>query len=174
MSINDRELPETLDLIAKLVASVSDRLDKQGEALAKLTQAQARAHESIEPQRIAATTARFIRETLAPELHKIVDAMEELNGTKALLRKRWQAVDEEEARLGRWRFQPWAITLGVPLGLGLLLAALMPSAVSQTELTCRAAGGIWWVATERYPAACTFQAHGRLNQATGEADAGSS
>ena len=66
MPIPDRELPETLDLIAKLVASVSDRLDKQGEALAKLTQAQARAHESIEPQRIAATTARFIRETLAP------------------------------------------------------------------------------------------------------------
>ena len=83
-------------------------------------------------------------------------------------------VDEEEARLGRWLFQPWAVTLGVPLGLGLLLAALMPSAVAQTELTCRAAGGIWWVATERYPAACTFQAHGRLNQATGEADAGSS
>jgi hypothetical protein len=177
MPPSDRELPETLDLIAKLVASVSTRLDKHGEALDRLTQAQAQAMESMEPDRIAAATGRSIRQTLSPDLHKLVDAMQELNGTKALLRKRWQAVDEEEARLGRWRFQPWAVTLGIPLALGLLLAAVMPSAVSQTPLTCRAAGGIWWAQTERYPAACLFTAKGRLHQATGpegEADAGSS
>ena len=175
MPIPDRELPETLDLIAKLVASVSDRLDKQGEALDRLAKAQAQtqaqAHERIEPDRVAAATARSIRDTLVPELHKIVDTMDGLTGGKALLRERWRAFDAEEARLGRWRFQPWAVVLGIPLALGLLLAAFMPSAVAQTPLTCRAVGGLWWAQTERYPAACTFTAEGRLHQATGQADA---
>lgn len=178
MPPSDRELPQTLDLIARLVASVSDRLDAQGEAIGQVAKAQAQAKGGAgDADTQARITAEAVRRVLTPELHKIVEAMEELNGTKALLRERWRVVDREEARLGRWLFQPLAITLGVPLGLGLLLAAFMPSAVSQTELTCRAAGGLWWVATERYPAACTFQAKGQLNQATGEPgqeDAGNS
>ena len=171
MSIPDRELPETLDRIAKLVASVSDRLDKQGEALDHLTKAQAQTQAATSPDRVAAATAAAVRDTLVPELHKIADTMDGLTGGKALLRERWRAFDAEEARQGRWRFQPWAVVLGIPLALGLLLAAFMPSAVAQTPLTCRAVGGLWWAQTERYPAACTFTAEGRLHQATGQADA---
>ena len=170
MPLPDRELPETLDLVATLVASVADRLDKQGEALDGLVEAQGQAHERIDPDRVAAATARAVSQALVPELHKIVDTMDGLTGGKALLRERWRAFDREEARLGRWRFQPWAVSLGIPLALGLLLAAFMPSAVAQTPLTCRAAGGWWWVATERYPAVCVFEAHGRLHQATGQPD----
>jgi hypothetical protein len=95
--------------------------------------------------------------------------MDGLTGGKALLRERWRAFDREEARQGRWRFEPWAVSLGIPLALGLLLAAVMPSAVAQTPLTCRGAGGWWWVATERYPAVCVFEARGRLHQPTGQA-----
>lgn len=170
MPIPDRELPETLDLIAKLVASVSTRLDKQGEALAGLAKAQAQAHEKIEPDRIAAATARSIRETLVPELSKIVDTMDGLTGGKALLRQRWRAFDEEEARQGRWRFQPWAVVLGIPLALVTVLVLAVPRAAAQTLLTCRVAGGEWLVPTDTLPAACTFEAHGRLNQARGQTD----
>jgi hypothetical protein len=96
--------------------------------------------------------------------------MEGLTGGKALLRERWHAFDREEARQGRWRFEPLGVTVGIPLALGLLLAALMPSAVAQTPFTCRAASGWWLTQTERHPAACLFEAQGRLHQATGQAD----
>jgi hypothetical protein len=177
MPIPDREVPEILDLIAKLVASVSTRLDTHGEALAHVAKAQAEAKEGGDPDYVARATAEAVRRVLVPEVNKIVEALNELNGTKAVLRARWRIVDQEEARLGRWLFQPLAVSLGIPLALGLLLAAFMPSAVAQTPLTCRGAGGLWLVATERYPAACRFEAHGRLHQATGEdgqADAESS
>ncbi len=195
MSIPDRNVPETLELIAKLLASVSERVDNQTEALNELTDAlgelataeagalerivatQERTQVAADPDRVARATAHSVSQALVPELHKIVDTMDELTGGKALLRERWRAFDREEARQGRWRFEPWAVSLGIPLALGLLLAAFMPSAVAQTPLTCRGAGGWWWVATERYPAVCVFEAHGRLHQATGqvgEADAGSS
>ena len=170
MSINDPEVPETLELIAKLVASLSKRVDDQTAALAKLAAAQAQADARTDPDTLVRATAEATRRALIPELHKIVDTMEGLTGGKALLRERWRAFDREEARQGRWRFQPWAVVLGIPLGLGLLLAAFMPSAVAQTPLTCRAAGGLWWVQTERHPAACLFEAQGRLHQATGQAD----
>ncbi len=195
MSIPDRNVPETLELIAKLLASVSERVDKQTEALDELTGAlgelataeagalerivatQERTQAAADPDRTAALAARSVSQALVPELHKIVDTMDGLTGGKALLRERWRAFDREEARQGRWRFEPWAVSLGIPLALGLLLAAVMPSAVAQTPLTCRAAGGLWLTQTERDPAACMLNARGRLHQATGQAsqaDAGSS
>ena len=161
MPISDRELPETLDLIAKLVASVSDRLDKQGEALDRLAKGQAQTQATASPDRVATTTARSIRETLVPELHKIVDTMEELNGGKALLRERWRAFDREEARQGRWRFQPWAVVVGIPLALVLVLALLVPRAAAHASLTCRATGGTWSPATEHFLSGCTYSADKR-------------
>jgi hypothetical protein len=177
------ELRAILDGMAQVMEQAFDRLDDQTRALHKLTAAVEALGAKLDdgagadPDRVAGATARAVSQTLVPELHKIVDTMEGLTGGKALLRERWRAFDREEARQGRWRFQPLAVSLGIPLALGLLLAAFMPSAVAQTPLTCRGAGGWWWVATERYPAVCVFEAHGRLHQATGqvgEADAGSS
>lgn len=157
MPPSDRELPETLDLIARLVASISDRLDAQGEALAKLTQAQAQAHDRIEPNRIAAATARDIRETLVPELHRIVGAMEDLNGTKALLRQRLRAASREESRASWWRRHvPFAATLAGAYALVLVFGLALPRLLAERDLTCWAIGGTWWEATERYPAACMF------------------
>ena len=182
MPTSDRELPETLDLIARLVASVSDRLDRQAEALDYLMQAQDRFHAQaqaaqatqarmqVEPDRVALVTAQSVHRTLGPELDRIRDTMAGLTGGKALLRERWRVFDAEEARQGRWRFQPWAVVLGIPLALGLLLAVLMPGAVAQTPFTCRAVGGEWWDHSERYSAACLFEAYGRLRQATGVPD----
>lgn len=169
------ELRAILDGMAQVMEQAFDRLDDQTRALHQLTaavealQAKPGDEAGVDPDRVAAATARSVSQTLVPELHKIVDTMEGLTGGKALLRERWRAFDREEARQGRWRFQPWAVTLGIPLALGLLLAAFMPSAVAQTPLTCRAAGGWWLTQTERQPAACVLNAQGRLHQATGPA-----
>lgn len=162
MPIPDRELPETLDLIAKLVASVSDRLDKQGEALDRLAKGQAQTQAAASPDRVAAATAAAVRNTLVPELHKIVDTMDGLTGGKALLRERWRAFDREEARQGRWRFQPWAVVVGIPLALVVVLALLVPRAAAHASLTCRATGGTWSPATEHFLSGCTYSADKRV------------
>jgi len=158
----DADLRDTLDLLSQVVADISDRLDKQGHALQAIgstvtTLAQKEA-EAPTSDRVADATARAVGKSIVPSLHKIVDAMEELNGTKALLRDRWRIVDREEARLGRWKFEPWSVVVGIPLALLLLLAFTVPRAVAQTPLTCRATGGTWWDATEAYPATCLFSA----------------
>ncbi len=155
----DAELRETLDLLGQLVANMSDRLDRQAAALDRLAEAQGQMQAqaaAFPPDHVAPAAAAAIRDALVPHLHKIVDVMQELNGGKALLRERWRAFDREEARQGRWRFQPWSVVLGIPLALVLVLALAVPRAVAQTPLTCRAFGGDWWGATQNYPAACYF------------------
>ncbi|TNC45267.1 hypothetical protein FHG66_20160 [Rubellimicrobium rubrum] len=159
----DADLRDTLDLLSQVVADISDRLDKQGHALQAIgntvtTLATREPGTAPTPDRMADATARAVGKSLLPSLHKIVDAMEELNGTKAVLRDRWRIVDREEARLGRWKVEPWSVVLGIPLALLLLLALTVPRAVAQTPLTCRATGGTWWDESENYPAACSFNA----------------
>lgn len=149
---DDKALHETLDLLSQVVASISDRLDRQSETLDRLAAAQAAAS----PDRVAGATALAVREALGPHLLKIVSVMEDLGGGKALLRERLRAMDREEARQGRWRTHPAALVVGIPLALILLLALAVPRAVAQTSVTCRATGGTWYEASERYPAACLF------------------
>ena len=69
------------------------------------------------------------------------------------------ACDREEARQGRWRVQPWAVVLGIPLALVTVLVLAVPRAAAQTPLTCRTAGGEWLGPTETYPAAFMFSAN---------------
>ena len=158
-SLSDGELRGILDAMSQVMEKAFDRLDDQTRALDKLTVAieslQAKP-DSADPQRVAQVTAQGVRDTLLPHLVKIVSAMEELNGGKALLRERLRAMDREEARHGRWRFHPAAVVVGIPLALVLLLALAVPRAVAQTAVTCRATGGTWYEASERYPAACLF------------------
>ena len=157
----DAELRETLDLLSQVVASISDRLDKQGEVLDRLANAQEQAQAAASPDRAAQITTQAVHDPLLPSLTKLVGLLEELGGGKALLRERLRAMDREEARQGRWRIHPWAVVGGIPLALALLLALVMPRAVAQTPLTCRATGGTWYAATETYPAACVFPVHAR-------------
>lgn len=152
MADDDKALHETLDLLSQVAASISDRLDKQSGTFDRLEAAQAAAS----PDRVAGATARAVREALGPDLLKIVSVLEELGGGKALLRERLRTMDREEARQGRWRTHPTAVIVGIPLVLVLLLALAVPRAVAQTPLTCRATGGTWYEASERYPAACLF------------------
>ena len=157
MPIPDRELPETLDLIAKLVASVSDRLDQQREALDGLAKAHTQAQVTTSPDRVAQATASAVQGALVPHLHKIVDVMQELNGGKAILRERLRLVTAEEARASWWRRHvPFALTLLGAYALVLVFGLAFPRAMAEHSLTCWAIGGLWHGPDADLPATCTF------------------
>lgn len=161
MPIPDRELPETLDLIAKLVASLSTRLDTHGEALDRLAKAQAQAHTQAQaaasPDRVAQATAAAVQGALVPHLHKIIDVMQELNGTKAILRERLRVVSQEEARASWWRRHvPLSLTLLGAYALVLVFGLAFPRAMAEHSLTCWAIGGTWYGPDLTLPATCTF------------------
>lgn len=165
----DKNLHETLDLLGTLLAEVSRRVETQGAALDRLTAAVeaqrakpgAPAPAPVDLGRVAQVTKDAVRDALNPTTARLVDILETLTGTKALLRERMRAVDREQARQRRWRYQPWAVVVGIPLLLVLVLAFTAPRAVAQTPLTCRATGGTWYDASAEYQAACMFLAEWR-------------
>lgn len=171
MATPDPDLHETLDLLGTLLAEVSRRVETQGAALDRLAAAveaqkakpgaSAGAASPVDLGRLAQVTKEAVRDALNPTTARLVDILETLTGTKALLRERMRAIDREQARQGRWRYQPWAVVVGLPLLLVTVLALTVPRAVAQTPLTCRATGGEWWNETESYPAACLFAAEQR-------------
>ena len=171
MATPDTHLHETLDLLGTLLAEVSRRVEVQGATLDRLAVAgeaqkakpttSSSAPAPVDLGRLAQVTREAVREALNPTTARLVDILETLTGTKALLRERMRAIDRDEARQGRWRYQPWAVVVGLPLLLVTVLALTVPRAVAQTPLTCRATGGTWYDASEEYQAACMFLAKGR-------------
>ncbi len=83
----DADLRDTLDLLSQVVASLSDRLDMQTATLDRLAKGQLQAHAATSPDRVAVATAQAVTGALGPRLTEIMDTMEELNGTKAVLRE---------------------------------------------------------------------------------------
>ena len=90
----DVETRETLDLLCQLVANLSDRLDAQATALDRLAQAQEAALAS--PGRVAdaasRATTQAVRETVLPDMRKLLDVMEDLTGKKEVLQARLRAI----------------------------------------------------------------------------------
>jgi hypothetical protein len=152
----DRELHETLDLLSRVVADISDRVDEQTAALGRLAEAQGR----TDPERVAAVTSvvtsKAVRETFLPDMTRLVDVVEDLTGRKEALRKRIRALTQEETRLSRWRRHvPLAWALAAALALLLALALALPRAMAQTGPTCWAMGG-HWRGDDATPRACVF------------------
>lgn len=168
MATPDKDLHETLDLLGTLLAEVSRRVETQGAALDRLTAAveaqKAKPGASAPPVdlgRVAQVTEEAVRNALRPSLMKLLSILETLTGTKALLRERMRAIDREQAHHGRWRYQPWAVVVGIPLLLVLVLALTVPRAAAYASLTCRATGGTWSPATEHFLSGCTYSADQR-------------
>ncbi len=171
MTPADTQARETLDLLCQLVANLSDRLDAQATALDRLAQAQEAALAS--PGHVADATSRAtaqaVHEVFLPDMRKLVDVMENLTGKKEVLQERLRAIrrhdkmKREEAGQGRWRSRPvaLAVIVGIPLLLVTVLALTVPRAAAHASLTCRASGGIWSPATERFLSGCTYSADRR-------------
>lgn len=143
-ALSDIALRETLDLLSRVVASMSARLDTQGERIEALTAA-------LDEARVAALTAaertdhrgyaklvsREVEEVLGPVLDAFANVVENLRTEHQATAKRLRELEQaEEAMLeqlrgeahaaARWRKKvPW-IWLGA-VALGAAVAGLVSS-----------------------------------------------
>lgn len=115
--MSDPEIRETLDLLSKVLANVSDRVDAQGEVLLELAKAKPN------PELMATAAERALKTSLEPLMHQLVDTLENLLGSKAKLRQRLRDMRREEWALSRWRARmPLWLLLGGTLLVVIVLA----------------------------------------------------
>lgn len=145
-ALSDLALRETLDLLGQVVASMSARLDKQGEqieAMAKAVEKTRTAAKRTEQQTDPAAYARFIGAEVENALDKVLDEFagavltirKDHETTAARLKELEQAEEAALARLrqdldtaARWRRRVpwvWAGALSVALVLAVVLESLV-------------------------------------------------
>lgn len=136
----EADLRDTLDLLGRVVADISDRVDRQTEEIQRLRAAQPN------PENLAVLTDLAVRSRLEPLMHRLLDAVSELTGDKAKLRLRLRALRAE-----RWlKGQSWwqtgrgrALLLGAALVAMFVLALALPRVLGAHEATCGLMGGVW-------------------------------
>lgn len=153
-------LGETLDMMATLTASVSDRVDGQTAALTKLAGVAAEARQAAfaacaqaDPGRLAAEVEQALGKALLPHLRGMVAAVERLDRAggdrESLVQLRGQASDlARDLRRARERAALWRARLpGIAAAALLLVLALLvaaPRLMADHAATCRLMGGEWW------------------------------
>lgn len=157
---SDAELRETLDLLGTLMASVSDRVDAQTEALGRLSKTAAEARQAAfaarsqtDPKLFDAAMSEATRTGLNPTLDTLQRAntallrgvdlaqteLKDAGKTKMELLKRLMA---EYERLRWWRQHLPLLGLGAVLLLALFTLAL-PRFVALYPTVCWVLGGYW-------------------------------
>ena len=157
----EEQMQATLDLLCKLTANISKRLDEQAEVLDGLVKAQAQAQDQASPERIAAAAgpaaSAAAHNAIQPTLAHLVDLIETSTGHKEKMRLRMLAF----AGKGRadWMMPPEKIPVLWKIGGGLFLAVLvvtvMPTVLASFENGCWVMGGAWYDSDGRTPA-CSF------------------
>ncbi|MBP1807614.1 hypothetical protein [Rubellimicrobium aerolatum] len=153
------DLTRTLDVLATIVASVSDRVDGQTDALGKLTgtaaetrQAAFAARAQSDPGKLAAEVGQALDRVLLPRLGELSGAVERL-GRMSEERNAYGKLQGQVMDLGRdlrhareraalWRARLPGIGLAALL-LVLALLVLMPRFVMAHPVGCRLLGGDW-------------------------------
>ncbi|MBP1807598.1 hypothetical protein [Rubellimicrobium aerolatum] len=156
----DADLRETLDLLGTLMASVSDRVDAQTEALDRLSKTAAEARQAAfaaraqtDPKLFGDAIGEATRTGLAPATNTIREAnalllrgvelarteLKDAGKTKMELLKRLMA---EYERLRWWRLRLPVLALG-GLVLLVLLTVALPRLVALHPMGCWALGGEW-------------------------------
>ena len=160
----DNELSETLEMIATVVASVSDRVDDQTTVLdrvnktaAETRQAAFAARSQTDPMQQAAQFEKavmtLVKSTINEQAHLTLEIQKLMNATQKVLLKAEEdrtadrrSVREREQRLDR-------VTSYWPLfGLGVLVFALamtftLPRFMANYPALCAALGGTWTTTT---------------------------
>ncbi len=157
---SDAELRETLDLLGTLMASVSDRVDAQTEALDRLSKTAAEARQAAfaaraqtDPKLFGAAMGEATRAGLAPELETIRGANAlllrgvelahtELKDAGAAKKDLLRRLLDERDRLRWWRQRLPVFALGALVLMALLTLAL-PRLVALHPTGCWALGGEW-------------------------------
>lgn len=168
-ALSDAELRETLDLLSTVVASVSDRMDNQTQAIDRLTktaaetrQAAFAARSQTDPELFAEQAGARMTKSLTPAVDahtQLVSMLAEqiqrfavLNGEhKAIREDLLKSIRHEKAEAERWKKRiPFIAIFGlvVVLGLGVGLPRFLP----HNDTTCRIIGGQMLVPATGAPA----------------------
>ena len=153
------DLTRTLDVLATIVASVSDRVDGQTDVLGKLAgtaaetrQAAFAARAQADPGKLASEVGQALDRALMPRLGELAGAVERLGRMNeernAYGKLQGQAMDlARDLRLARERAALWRARLpGIGLAALLLVLALLvlvPRVVASYPMGCRLMGGDW-------------------------------
>lgn len=153
------DLTRTLDVLATIVASVSDRVDGQTDALGKLAgtaaetrQAAFAARAQADPGKLASEVGQALNKALLPRLDELAGAVARLSRMdeqrNAYGKLQGQAMDlARDLRLARERAALWRARLpGIGLAallLVLTLIVLVPRVIASHPMGCRLMGGDW-------------------------------
>ena len=165
-------LHETLDLLGTVLASVSDRVDAQTDALDRINktatearQAAFAARAQTDPKRygelVGETIHGAIGDTLARLAKSSYQLEEQMRATQGVLKQAAEDklallrdVQTREAKAARLkRSLPW-LALGA-VALALVLSVALPRFMAGNAATCAAIGGLWQVTTKGVQA-CVF------------------
>jgi len=168
-ALSDADLRETLDLLSTVVASVSDRMDSQTQAIDRLTktaaetrQAAFAARSQTDPELFAEQAGAQIGKSLTPAVDtqiQLVNMLAEEIQRLAVLNSEHKATREnllksirrEKAEAERWKKRiPFIAIFGLVLVLGLGLG--LPRFMADNAATCRMIGGQMLVPTTGDPA----------------------
>lgn len=158
------DLTRTLDVLATITASVSDRVDGQTAALGKLTGTAAEARQAAfaaraqaDPGKLASEVERALGATLLPHLRELIAAVAEMGrtarGQDSIGQLKGQVADlardlrRERERAALWRARLPGIGAAALL-LVLALLVLVPRFAADHPATCRLMGGEWRDYTE--------------------------
>ena len=172
-ALSDAELHETLDLLATVVASVSDRVDAQTEALDRLTkttaetrQAAFAAKSQTDLKYVADHIGGAVDQTLADALSILLElhagfgedrdeAQKQLDELTTLKADLLDSIRAEKAKAQRWKSRAPFLALG-GLVLALALSIALPRFVAASSTGCAALGGQWLSANTSGRLACLF------------------
>jgi len=168
-ALSDADLRETLDLLSTVVASVSDRMDSQTQAIDRLTktaaetrQAAFAARSQTDPELFAEQAGARITKGLTPAVDaqtQLVNMLAEeiqrlavLNGEHKTTREDLlKSIRRDKADAERWKKRiPFIAIFGLVLVLGLGIA--LPRFMGHNPATCRIIGGQMLVPPSGSPA----------------------
>lgn len=171
-TLQDDELRETLDLLSTVIASVSDRVDNQGDLLGRLTktaaetrQAAFAARSQTDPEFYGEIIAETVQSQTKGALERIVKAgillTNETEKTARVLEQakedKWSVLrdvrDREEKADRLKHLLPWLGLGAVVLALG--LTVLLPRFLASNATTCAVLGAKWTRTTSGVDA-CVF------------------
>ena len=156
---------EMLELIGKVTASLSDRMDEHGKALEDMGERVEESHALIRermpetPARIAAFRKELkgvhesliiAQDSLGDAEHRARDAWERVEAKRTENRELQDALDETDKARRTWKR---AVLLAVPVAV-LLAGLLLPTLLGRHPLSCKAMLGTWHI--EREKAFCFF------------------
>ena len=154
------DMTEVIDALATIVASVSDRVSDQTDALDKLTKTAAETRQAAfaaraqsDPGQLAAEVTDALNAAMVPRLRELTAAVAELTRTahahgEARNRAETQLHDmKRDLQAARADALRWKGYLGSAVLSGVLLALVLflvlPRVVPPTPFTCAFAGGRW-------------------------------